>query len=216
MRLYRSSSCSLTEGCSLAAACSRSSMVSSSAELPSSSPEGRQGRVRPEPTLAEEPRPGLCLGRREPWGGTFLLSCPSEMQGRACLPLALWSPLGLASGLTFLQVSNPAFEGSCHGVRAERIEVRTCQLGRAAIQHAHQAHRGLQLEPVTPIPDMLELASPPLQSLTDRHTFPGHPKAQLFAKAYLRVMALRTRSWEARSSLAPTNTSLSNLQRQKR
>lgn len=182
MRLYRSSSCSLTEGCSLAAACNRSSMVSSSAELPSSSPEGRQGRVRPEPTLAEEPRPSLCLGRREPWGGTFLLSYPSEMQGRACLPLALWSPLGLASGLTFLQVSNPAFEGSCHGVRAERIEVRTCQLGRAAIQHAHQAHRGLQLEPVTPIPDMLELASPPSRaSLTGTHS-PAIPRPSSLPK----------------------------------
>ena len=45
MRLYLSSSCSLTEGCSRAAACSRSSMVSSRAELPGSRPMGDKRRL---------------------------------------------------------------------------------------------------------------------------------------------------------------------------
>uniref|UniRef100_A0A673T1P7 Glycine N-methyltransferase n=1 Tax=Suricata suricatta TaxID=37032 RepID=A0A673T1P7_SURSU len=50
---------------------------------------------------------------------------------------------GAGKWLTFLQVPNPAFEGSCHGIRAEGVEVCARQLGRAAIQHTHQAHRGL-------------------------------------------------------------------------
>ena len=154
MRLYRSSSCSLTEGCRRAAACSRSSMVSSSAELPGCSPTGRQGEGEARvPIRAGELR--LCPSEAEPWRSTFLPRVPQTLgvpplksEPGLVFPLAFWLTSGAGEWLTFLQILNPAFEGSRHGVRAEGVEVRACQLGRAVIQHVHQAHRGFQLESV--------------------------------------------------------------------
>lgn len=86
----------------------------------------------------------------EPWGRHLLAQSPpnikspsSEIHNWPCFPLAFWLISGAGEWLTFLQVPNPPSESSCHGIRAEGVEVCTRQLGRAVIQHVHQAHRGL-------------------------------------------------------------------------
>lgn len=92
---------------------------------------------------------GLWSGSEEDGALGWAPSCPeppdvsspsSEIQEQAWIPLAFWSTSGAGKWLTFFQVPDPAFEGSCHGIRAEGVEVCPCQLGRAAIQHVHQAH----------------------------------------------------------------------------
>ena len=42
----------------------------------------------------------------------------SEIQNQAWCPLGPWLTSGAGEWLTFLQVLNPAFEGSCHGIGA--------------------------------------------------------------------------------------------------
>ena len=202
-------------------------MVSSSAELPGCSPTGRQGEGEARvPIRAGELR--LCPSEAEPWRSTFLPRVPQTLgvpplksEPGLVFPLAFWLTSGAGEWLTFLQILNPAFEGSRHGVRAEGVEVRACQLGRAVIQHVHQAHRGFQLESVVGLQKESFTRHALLPPKASRPAYSAHctvpQPAQgpsplgVSSRAYLRVMALRTRSWEARSSLTPTNTSLSNL-----
>lgn len=65
------------------------------------------------------PEQGSTLGRhllaRSPPG----VNRPSsEIQKQASCPLGFWLTSGPAEWLTFLQLPNSAFEGSCHGIGA--------------------------------------------------------------------------------------------------
>ena len=103
-------------------------MVSSRAELPGSRPRGDKRRLWSLPEQGSTPGRHL-LAWSPPGGQETLLRNPEP----GLVPTSFWWTSGPGERRTFLQVPNSAFEGSRHGVRAQGVEVRARQLGRAVV-----------------------------------------------------------------------------------